>query len=66
MSGYVLRHFKDNTKQSLCFVARPGSEHSYTRSLQNARVFASEAEAERDRCVESERVMTVEEAMRCG
>jgi hypothetical protein len=32
------------------YVARPGSVHSYTKKLQDARVFSSREDAERERC----------------
>lgn len=32
------------------FVARPGSQHSYTNRLQDARVFQTRDDAERERC----------------
>ena len=32
------------------YVAKPGSEHSYTRSLANAQKFDSEEEASRAKC----------------
>lgn len=46
------------------FVSRPGSDHSYTRLLQQARTFATRDAAERERCPGNERVLSVEQAMR--
>lgn len=46
---YVLQHKKTHR-----YVARWGSEHSYTKKLEEAQVFTSKAEAERNACVESE------------
>lgn len=48
---YVLVRHSDGK-----FVAQPGSEHSYTKDLQQARIFPSRDAAEGDRCVESESV----------
>jgi hypothetical protein len=53
---YVLK--RDDGK----FVARPGSEHSYTDKLQRARTFDTRDEAERDRC-SNEILLTLEQAM---
>lgn len=39
------------------YVSQPGSQHSYTDKLQNARVWASRESAERECCVENERVI---------
>jgi len=44
------------------FVARSGSEHSYTNKLQNARLFKTRAEAEKD-CCGNERVCPVTDFM---
>jgi hypothetical protein len=41
------------------YVAHPGSVKSYTASLENAHLFSTADDAERDRCVESERVAPV-------
>jgi hypothetical protein len=57
---YVLQR----TNQGGGYVARPGSLRSYTRKLQHARTFATREQAERERCPENERVVTVEDAMR--
>lgn len=46
------------------FATPPGSVRSYTSRLQDARVYETWAEAERDRC-ENERIRTMEEVMRC-
>lgn len=41
------------------FVAPPGQDKSYTADLTAARVFATREAAERERCVENERVVAV-------
>lgn len=56
--AYVLR------RDDGWFVAPSGSSGSYTNRLQYARVFQTREEAEKERCPENERVMSVEEAMR--
>ncbi len=45
------------------YVAPPGREHSYTSKLQHARKFASREAAERDLCIENERVVSLEDAV---
>jgi hypothetical protein len=52
MDGYVV------IREDGRYVARPGSEHSYTRRLQNARVYDTRPEADRD-CCSNERVVSV-------
>lgn len=46
------------------YVARPGSQASYTRVLQDARVFVTRESAERDRCVDNERIESIDSIMR--
>ena len=46
------------------FVTKPGSASSYTKRLQEARVFVTRESAECERCVENEIVRSVEEVMR--
>jgi hypothetical protein len=58
MSGYVIVRIEDGA-----FVAPSGSASSYTRALQDARVFASREQAERERCG-NERVMRLEDTTR--
>jgi hypothetical protein len=41
----------------------PGNGSSYTRLLQNARVFATHDAAKRDLCPGNERILSVNEAM---
>lgn len=53
MTGYVIRR----TDQGGGFVSRPGSEKSYTRNLENARIFKTRGEAEADRCPGNEVVV---------
>jgi hypothetical protein len=48
------------------YVTHPGSAHSYTRYLQEARTFPTREAAERERCPENERVLILEEAMGSG
>lgn len=57
MSAYVL---KGGVRGH--YVARPGEDKSYTPLLQKARVFATRAEAERERCG-NETVISVENAL---
>lgn len=45
------------------FVAPSGSEHSYTKSIHQARLFPTVEAAERERCVESEVVRPVSDFM---
>lgn len=59
--AYVLQRTDDGA-----YVAPSGGAAAYTRLLQNARTFATREAAERDRCVENERVLSLEEAMRHG
>lgn len=42
------------------YVAAPGSEHSYTDKLEKARRFDSRDAAEKERCVENERVQSID------
>lgn len=58
--GYVIQR----TDQGGGYVARPGSRGSYTGKLQEARVYPTRQAAEADRCVENERVLSVDEAIR--
>ncbi len=48
------------------WVARAGSQHSYTTKIENARVFDTRAAAEADRCVGNEHVVEVIDALRSG
>jgi hypothetical protein len=41
------------------YVARSGSEHSYTRKLEDARTFATRESAERDRCPKNEHIASI-------
>jgi hypothetical protein len=52
------------TDQGGGYVAPPGSRSSYVRELQFARVFETRESAERDRCPENERVVSIDDAMR--
>lgn len=38
------------------YVARPGMEHSYTRQLEDARIYPTRKAAEGDRCQENETI----------
>ncbi len=44
------------------FVTPPGSAHSYTGKLQEAQVYTTKGEAERNACVDNERVIPLIEA----
>lgn len=57
---YVIRR----TDQEGGWVTSAGSHHSYTPYLQNARRYATRAEAEADRCGGNERTESVEDAMK--
>ena len=56
---YVIQRTTDNR-----FVARPGSEHSYTPRLQHAQVFKTREAADMARCPENERVVAVASLLR--
>ena len=67
MTKYVLRH--NNTPYShdtpyghgrAWFVARPGSKQAYTSALQDAQTFQTREEAEKNRCIESEHIVSLE------
>lgn len=45
------------------YVARSGSQHSYTKLLQEARTFWTREQAEAERC-SNERVVSVDDEMR--
>ena len=47
------------------FVTRPGSRHSYTAYLQNARVWSTREAAEAERC-ENESVLSIESVLSMG
>ncbi len=55
--GYVIQRKEDGA-----FVARRGSEHSYTRRLQNARVFIWHDDALQEACG-NERVLSLAEVL---
>jgi hypothetical protein len=46
------------------YVSRHGSEHSYTRRLEHARTYTTREAAQRDACVENERVEELTELMK--
>ena len=52
---YVIQRVTDGA-----YVAPSGSPSSYVRALQAARVFGSREAAERELCVENERIVTVD------
>jgi hypothetical protein len=56
---YVLQRRPDGA-----FVAPPGAPSSYTRALQDARVFSTRADAERERCPGNEIVIAVDAILR--
>lgn len=49
MFGFLLMRTTDRK-----FVTMPGSEHSYSAAIEDARVYSTREEAEKDRCVENE------------
>lgn len=55
MAMYVLVRSPDSA-----FVARSGLSSSYTHDLLRAKTFATVAEAERDRCLENERIVRID------
>lgn len=59
MNGYILVH-----NETLQYVTWPGSEHSYTKKLEDARVFANADAAQKERCVESETVVAIRDLFR--
>lgn len=59
IGGYVIKRRPDGA-----YVAPSGSKSSYTRVLQNARVFATKEAAEGNRCPENEYVVPVEDELK--
>lgn len=57
MTGYVIRRTDGK------FVSMPGSQHSYTKSIRQARIFNTREQADGDRCVDNEYVVSVEECL---
>jgi hypothetical protein len=51
---YVLKHTETGK-----YVAPPGRDKSYTDRLEEARVFTTQRQAEKNRCVESEVVVAI-------
>ncbi len=45
------------------FVAKDGSEHSYTDRLQDAQVYQTREDAERNRCPGNERAVSIADAI---
>lgn len=41
------------------YVSWPGSEHSYTRRIDLARVYPTRKEAEQDLCIENEQIISI-------
>lgn len=41
------------------YVARSGSQSSYTNKLENAKIYKSREDADSDRCVENESIVNV-------
>lgn len=56
--GYVIIH-----KITGRYVATPGSEHSYTSKLENARRFRTREAAEKEVCLECEQVFAIESCL---
>ena len=54
--GYVLQHIQTGK-----YVAPPEEEEFYTTRIENARVFRTKQEADRERCIESERIVSLGE-----
>lgn len=59
--GYVIKR----TDQGGGYVTPSGSEHSYTRSLEHARIFSTRAEAAGHAC-SNERVIAVADLLQVG
>lgn len=57
MSGYVI------VREDGKYVARPGSEHSYTSKLESAAIFRTREQAELNRCPENEHIRSVSEIL---
>jgi hypothetical protein len=55
LNGYVIVRNDDGK-----FVTPPGSEHSYTNNLQHALVFMDRETAKKQRCPESEHVVSLD------
>lgn len=55
----MLRYVIKRTDQGGGYVAKPGSEHSYTHKLEDARTWASREDAERERCPGNEIIISV-------
>jgi len=51
------------TDQGGGYLAMPGSQHSYTRNLENARTFSSYDEADKERCKGNEIVVPVRQLL---
>lgn len=58
------RFLLERTDQGGGFVAPPGSGRSYTKNALDARFFATREEAERERCVENERIVDLDALIR--
>lgn len=54
---YVIKR----TDQSGGYVAKPGLKESYIKDIEKVRVFATLEEAQRERCVENEIVVPMDE-----
>ena len=54
---YCLHRIEDGK-----FVARPGSQYSYTKFQRNAQMFKTKEEAEQNRCPDNERIVEVANA----
>lgn len=52
MTGYVLKRASDGA-----YVSKPGAAHSYTKRLEEARIFATAEEAWKNACQENEVVI---------
>ncbi len=54
MTLYVLKRIDG------LYVAKSGSENSYTNSFTKARKFSTKEKAERDRCIENEYIVEID------
>lgn len=62
MNGYVLRR----TDQGGGYVAKPGSKGSYTKKLENARIFQTREQADAERCKGNEVIVPIRDLLSYG
>lgn len=46
------------------YVAKTGSDYVYTKRLENAKVFSTREEADKNRCIDNEMVVDVHDLLR--